>query len=454
MNTRSTDTGRMTPQQRRVAGATMIGTTVEWYDYFIYANAAALVLAPLFFSPLQGTMASIVSFATVGISFLFRPLGAVIMGRVGDRYGRRVVLIITLILMGLGTTFIGVLPTYATIGVWAPILLVFLRIVQGFSAGGEWGGAALMAVEHAPAEHRGKFGAFPQLGVPAGMLLASGVTAVFAATLTDEQFLAWGWRVPFLLSFVLILIGHYIRTRVEESPVFHELEATKQTETAPLSTLFRNHPKKVIQATLIFMGNNAAGYMLTGGFILGYATRQLDLNADAILNIITLGSVAWLISTWVSAVLSDRIGRRKMYIIGWACMLAWLYPLFLLIDTAEMILVVVALVVFGAVMGLSYGPLPALYAELFPARIRLSGASISYAMGAVLGGAFAPTIATALVGTFNTTVAVSTYLFLLVAASLIATLTLKDRTGSNLYPPDSKLQPLEDDETPGPTLNL
>ena len=441
---------RMTPEQRRVAGATMIGTTVEWYDYFIYANAAALVLAPLFFSRLEGTVASIVSFATVGISFLFRPFGAVVMGRIGDRYGRRVVLIITLILMGAGTTLIGVLPTYATIGVWAPILLVFLRVVQGFSAGGEWGGAALMAVEHAPAESRGKFGAFPQLGVPAGMLLAAGVTAIFAAALTDEQFLAWGWRVPFLLSFVLILIGHYIRTRVEESPVFHEMEATKQIETAPLATLFRDHRSKVLQATLIFMGNNAAGYMLTGGFILGYATSRLDLNAGTILNIITIGSVAWLISTWVSGVLSDRIGRRKMYIIGWVAMLAWLYPLFLLIDTGEMAMVSIALIVFGAVMGLSYGPLPALYAELFPARIRLSGSSISYALGAVLGGAFAPTIATALVGAFNTTIAVSTYLFLLVAVSLVATITLKDRTGTNLYLPDEELKPLKTDETPGP----
>ncbi|PRA10239.1 MFS transporter [Arthrobacter sp. MYb211] len=427
----------MTPEQKRVAGATMVGTTVEWYDYFIYANAAALVLAPQFFTPAEGSLGSIIAFATVGISFLFRPLGAVVMGRVGDRYGRRAVLITTLIMMGVGTTLVGLLPTYATIGVWAPILLIFLRIVQGFSAGGEWGGAALMAVEHAPDNARGKFGAFPQLGVPAGMLLASAVSAIIAAVLSAEQFMAWGWRIPFLLSFVLILIGHYIRVKVQESPVFHELEKTKQTETAPLSTLFSKHPKKVVQATLVFMGNNTAGYMLTGGFILGYATNKLELNAGDILNIITIGSVAWLISTWFGGVLSDRIGRKKMFIIGWVLLLAWLFPLFLLIETANLAWVTVSLVVFGAFMGFSYGPLPALYAELFPARIRLSGASISYALGSVVGGAFAPTIAAALVGKFDTTVAVSTYLFIWVAASLLATLTLKDRTGADLYPHDA-----------------
>ena len=434
MSTPAAVPGRMTKEQKRVAGATMVGTTVEWYDYFIYANAAALVLAPQFFTPAEASLGSIIAFATVGISFLFRPLGAIVMGRVGDKYGRRAVLIITLVLMGVGTTLVGLLPTYASIGIWAPILLIFLRIVQGFSAGGEWGGAALMAVEHAPDHARGKFGAFPQLGVPAGMLLASAVSAIIAAVLSPEQFMAWGWRIPFLLSFVLIIIGYYIRQRVEESPVFEEMARTKQTESAPLSTLFSKHPKKVIQATLVFMGNNTAGYMLTGGFILGYATNKLELQAGDILNIITIGSLAWLISTWIGGVVSDRIGRKKMFIIGWVLLLAWLFPLFLLIETRNLAWVTVSLVVFGAFMGFSYGPLPALYAELFPARIRLSGSSISYALGSVIGGAFAPTIAAALVGQFNTTVAVSTYLFIWVGASLIATLTLKDRTGADLYP--------------------
>lgn len=423
---------KMTPSQRKVAMATMVGTTIEWYDYFIYANAAALVFAQLFFSPVQGTLGTLITFATVGISFVFRPLGAIVMGRIGDKYGRRVVLVATLLMMGAGTTLIGLLPTYGTIGVWAPILLILLRILQGFSAGGEWGGAALMAVEHAPASRRGRFGAFPQMGVPAGMLLASAVSGILAFALTDEQFLAWGWRIPFLLSIVLIGLGHYIRRRVEESPVFEELKSSNDTERTPLTTLFKKHPKKVIQAVLIFMGNNAAGYMLSGGYILGYTTKTLHLDKTDILNFITIGSVAWLASTWAGAVLSDRIGRRKVYLIGWIAMLAWLYPLFLLIETKDTGLVFLAIFIFGCTMGLSYGPQAAMYAELFPARIRLTGASISYALGAILGGAFAPTIATALESSFHTTLAVSTYLFILVTISLITTLTLKDRTGTDL----------------------
>ena len=211
---------------------------------------------------------------------------------------------------------------------------------------------------------------------------------------------------------------------------------TKRSKSAPLSTLFSKHPKKVIQATLVFMGNNTAGYMLTGGFILGYATNKLGLQAGDLLNIITIGSLAWLISTWIGGVVSDRVGHKKMFIIGWVFLLVWLLPLFLLIETRNLTWVTVSLVVFGAFMGFSYGPVPALHAELFPARIRLSGSSISYALGSVVGGAFVPSIAAALVGKFDTTVAVSTYLFIWVGASLIATLTLNDRTGADLYPHD------------------
>lgn len=422
----------LTGQQRRVAVATSVGTAVEWYDYFVYANAAALVFGPLFFAPLHGALATIASFATVGISFVFRPLGAIAMGVVGDRFGRRAVLVTTLLFMGACTTLIGLLPTYAGIGFWAPVLLILLRVGQGFSAGGEWGGAALMAVEHAPRNRRGRLGAFPQLGVAAGMLLASGVVSIVSVATTDDQFTHWGWRIPFLLSIILIAVGHYVRRRVDETPVFNELKGANRTEKTPLKTLFGKHPKLVIQATAVFLGNNAAGYMLAGGFILKYASNDLNMDASEVLAAITLGSLAWMATTWLAAKWSDRIGRRRMYIVGWVSMLAWIFPFFAMIDSADIWIVGVALIGFGAVEGLSTGQMPAFYAEHFPSSIRLSGSSISHALGSVLGGAFAPMVAAALIARYNTTVAVGVYIFSLVLISLVATLSIRDRTGSNL----------------------
>ncbi|GAA1085121.1 MFS transporter [Nocardiopsis composta] len=423
---------RMTRQQRRVAMATTVGTTIEWYDFFIYANAVALVFGQLFFSPLEGPLQQLVPFATIGISFLVRPLGAVLMGRLGDRYGRRVVLIVTLVMMGAATTLIGLLPTYAAIGVAAPILLVLLRVVQGFSAGGEWAGAALMAVEHAPADKRGRFGSFPQLGVPAGMLLAAAVSAAVIAPLGEERYLEWGWRIPFLLSIVLLALGHYIRRKVEESPVFAEMEQSAATEHAPLSTLFRRHPVKVLQASLVFMGNNGAGYMLVGGYLLNYGTTKLGLDSSLMLNMIMAGSVAWFASTWYGAVLSDRLGRPRTIGGGYGLLLLWLFPMFLLIGTGEAVLVLLALVVFGLLLGLSYGALSAMYAEHFPASIRLSGASISYALGAILGGAFVPTISVWLEARFDSVLSVAAYLAVLVAVSGAVALTFADRRGADL----------------------
>ncbi|GAB3484247.1 MFS transporter [Nocardiopsis coralliicola] len=423
---------RMSRQQRRVAMATTVGTTIEWYDFFIYANAAALVFAGSFFSPLQGIAATLASFATIGISFLVRPLGAVVMGAVGDRYGRRVVLIVTLVLMGGATTLIGLLPTYATIGAAAPLLLILLRIVQGFSAGGEWAGAALMAVEHAPAARRGRFGSFPQLGVPAGMLLASAASLGLILPMGEDAYLAWGWRIPFLLSIVLLLVGHYVRRRVEESPVFAEMERASATERAPLPVLFRRHPVALIQAALLFVGQNGLGYMLVGGYLLNYTTEQQGMDKTVVLLFLMAASVAWIASTWYGAALSDRIGRPRTFVIGYAAVIVWLLPMFWLVGTGRYGAVLAALLVFGLLMGLSYGALAALYAEHFPAPVRLSGASIAYAIGAILGGAFAPMIATWLESELQSVLAVAGYLAVLAAISLAVAFTFPDRRGADL----------------------
>ncbi len=431
-----TGTIASTTDRRRVVFATVVGTTVEWYDFFIYATAVGLVFGQLFFAPL-GANSAIVAFATVGVSFLFRPLGAFLAGHFGDKYGRKVVLMWTLILMGAATALIGVLPTYEAIGVAAPILLVLLRIIQGISAGGEWGGAVLMAVEHAPRTRRGAFGASPQIGVPLGLLLASGVMALMAMIAPGDAFLVWGWRVPFLLSVVLILVGYYVRRRVEESPVFAELAERKEKAKMPIVTLFRKHLLLVIIAALVFAGNNAVGYMTTGGYIQGYSTNPegpLALERGPVLWAVAGSAITWLLSTLAAGFVSDRIGRRSTYIIGWILQLGGVFLLFPLVNTGNIWLLFAGLAILTIGLGFTYGPQAALYSELFPASIRFSGVSISYAIGAILGGAFAPMIATALVQATGSTMAVTWYLAGMTVVGLIATLLLRDRSGIPLGP--------------------
>ncbi|MCD5348202.1 MFS transporter [Agromyces sp. H3Y2-19a] len=423
--------------RRRVVFATVVGTTVEWYDFFIYATAAGTVFAQLFFAPAGEQFAQILAFITVGISFLFRPLGAFLAGHLGDKYGRRLVLMLTLILMGAATTLVGVLPTYEAIGIAAPILLILLRILQGISAGGEWGGAVLMAVEHAPKQKRGMFGASPQIGVPLGLLLASGTMALMAVIAPGDAFLAWGWRVPFLLSVVLILIGYYVRRKVEESPVFTEIAERKEQTRMPIVQLFRRHALLVLIAALVFAGNNAVGYMTTGGYIQRYATDEkgpIGLATADVLGAVTVSAVSWLVFTWVAGWLSDRIGRRTTYIIGWILQLVGVFLLFPLVNTANLALLTLGLVTLTIGLGFTYGPQAALYSELFPASIRFSGVSISYAIGAILGGAFAPTIAQWLVQTTGSTDAVTWYLAGMTLIGLVATLLLRDRSGIPLGP--------------------
>ncbi len=423
--------------RRRVVFATVVGTTVEWYDFFIYATAVGLVFGQLFFAPAGEEFGQILAFLTVGISFLFRPLGAFLAGHFGDKYGRKVVLMLTLVLMGVATALIGLLPTYEAIGVWAPVLLILLRILQGISAGGEWGGAVLMAVEHAPKTKRGLFGASPQIGVPLGLLLASGSMALMAVIAPGDAFLAWGWRIPFLLSVVLILIGYYVRRRVEESPVFTELAERKEVTRMPIVQLFRKHALLVLIAALVFAGNNAVGYMTTGGYIQNYSTNPegpIGLERGPVLWAVAGSAVVWLLSTFFAGWISDRIGRRTTYIIGWIMQLVGVFTLFPLVNTGNVGLLFLGLAILTIGLGFTYGPQAALYSELFPASIRFSGVSISYAIGAILGGAFAPTIAAALVAATGTTMSVALYLAGMTLLGLTATLLLRDRSGIPLGP--------------------
>ncbi|MHA7142133.1 MULTISPECIES: MFS transporter [unclassified Arthrobacter] len=438
MTSSSTSVGqpkqRVTREERKVLAGTLVGTTIEWYDFFIFAQLTATVLAGLFLTPLSDSnpgLAQILSFALIGISFLFRPLGAIVAGHLGDRIGRKAVLVMTLLLMGGATALIGLLPTYAQIGIWAPILLILFRIIQGFSAGGEWGGAALMAVEHAPVHRRGLFGAYPQIGVPIGMILATSLLLLLRTVLTEDEFLAWGWRIPFLLSVVLIVVGYLIRRSVAESPVFKEMAQRKAESKAPLRELFRNHTKNVLLSAAIFIGNNAAGYLLIAFFI-SYATGRLELPIQEVLLATVLASFGWLIFTMVGGWLSDKIGRVRTFQIGYAWVFVWMIPMFMLIDTGDIVLYGVALFVLTIGLGLSYGPMSAMYAEMFPAQVRYSGISIGYALGAILGGAFAATVAQALLEAYEWSGSVAIYIMVLCVISFIGVSLVKETKGAPL----------------------
>ncbi|MGP6173834.1 MFS transporter [Corynebacterium sp. A21] len=420
-------------EERRIAAATFIGTTIEWFDFFIYAQVLALVFVGAFFEPITGSSAAtLVAFASAGVSFVFRPLGAILGGYLGDRYGRRFVLVFTLSLMGGATFAIGLLPTYATIGVAAPILLTLLRILQGLSAGGEWGGAALMAVEHAPIGKRGRYGVYPQLGAPAGMILAISVIAGLSAVLTEQQFQSWGWRVPFLASVILIVIGFIIRRRVSESPVFTELKEKKEATSSPLRLLFAHHWKPLVLCALIFMGNGVGGYLLVGGYITSYATGVLDMDRNPVLFAILIGSLSWLCFTWIGGVASDRFGRIRTYQFGFIFQVLVAFPIFWLINGQSLGLLIAAVIVLSIGQGLTYGPQSALFCEQFPAVVRYSGASIAYGLGALIGGAFSPMIATWLQSLSGSTTLISLYLILTSVIALVAVSLLRDRSAEKL----------------------
>ncbi|HET8795352.1 MAG TPA: MFS transporter [Arthrobacter sp.] len=431
---------RMSAEDRKVVAGTMIGTTIEWYDFFIFAQAAGLIFASLYFGPLNEDnpgLAQLVSWATIGISFFFRPLGAIVAGHLGDRIGRKAMLVFTLVMMGGATALIGLLPTYAQIGFWAPLLLIFLRILQGFSAGGEWGGAALMAVEHAPVNKRGFWGAYPQIGVPVGMILATLVILVLRASMTPEQFLAYGWRIPFLISVILIGIGYVIRKRVAESPVFAEMQQRKAESAAPLGQLFKQHKKQVVLTALIFIANNAAGYLLIA-FFSAYAIG-LGMNPSAVLFATLLASFGWLIFTMYGGMLSDKIGRVRTFKIGYAIIFVWMLPLFMLIDTQNIWLYGIALFVLTIGLGLSYGPMSAMYAEMFPVHVRYSGISIGYALGAILGGAFAAMISQFLLNRTEWSGSVAIYIMVLCVISFVGVSMVKETRGNNLRVKDVEI---------------
>jgi MFS transporter, MHS family, shikimate and dehydroshikimate transport protein len=414
-------------EHRKVGLASFIGTTIEWYDFYLYGTAAALVFPALFFptfDPLYGTLAAFGSYAA---GFIARPLGSAVFGHFGDKIGRKKMLTLSLLLMGIATFLMGLIPSYQTIGLMAPLLISLLRIVQGFAVGGEWGSAVVMAVEHAPKGKRGLYGSFPQMGVPAGLLLSTFVFSMVNNNMSNEAFLAWGWRIPFLLSAILVIIGLWIRLRVSESPVFEELAEKKQIEEKPVLTVLRSQKKPLFLTIGMKLVQNATFYIYSV-FVLTYLVGTVNVDRSIGLNAVMISSVVGLVTMPLWSYLSDKIGRKPVYLGGTIATTLFIFPFFALMDTGSVLWITI-----GIVLGLNvihdsvYGPQAVYYSELFGSKVRLSGASIGYQIGAILAGGFSPLIATWLLAKYDGhSLPIILYLTALGVISIIATLFARE----------------------------
>jgi metabolite-proton symporter len=414
----------------RVIAASAIGTTVEWYDFLLYGTAAALVFGKVFFPRSDALTGTMFAFATYGVGFLARPVGGVVFGHFGDRIGRKKLLMLSMLIMGGATLLIGVLPTFNQVGVLAPILLVLLRLAQGFGLGGQWGGAILMSAEYGDARRRGLWTSITQAGGGAGNFLATAVLAVLAATLSQADFLAWGWRIPFLLSVVLIGIGVWVRVSLAESPVFEEAleKAEEGAHAAPVLETLRTHSGRVVLGGALKFGENISFYLMTA-FAITYLTEMLHLSRSVALNGVLAGSLAATLSMPLWGALSDRIGRRPVYAFGAAGLMVWAFAFYPLLDTRQPGVIIAAIVVGLLTHSAMNGPQGAVIAELFPTRIRYSGASLCYQVTSIVGGSWAPIISLALYRQFHSTLPISIYLAGACAISFVATLLARETKG-------------------------
>jgi MFS family permease len=410
---------------RKVLIAACAASSIEWYDFFIYLTAAALVFPALFFpadiDPVAGVLAS---FSTAAVGFFARPVGGVLFGHFGDKLGRKKTLVTALLLMGVSTTIIGLLPTYASIGIWAAVALFVLRICQGLAVGGQWGGAVLLATEFAPPSKRGLYGSVAQLGVPIGVVLGNVSFLVLAATMSPEAFNAWGWRIPFLASIILIGLAMYIQLKMEDTPAFRRLEqmakekqeAGDAPEGSPVLQVIKEHPKQILLAAGAFLVVNGSFYVMITG-ILDYGTRDLGLTRSSMLTAVLISSVFQIFFIPAFSLLSDRRGRRPVYLAGAVLLGLWAFPMFWLADTANFLLITVALVIGQMFLSMMYGPQAALFSEMFSRKVRYSGASLGYQIAAVFGGGLAPIIMVSLLDWTGTSVSVSLYIFAMAVLS-------------------------------------
>jgi MFS transporter, MHS family, shikimate and dehydroshikimate transport protein len=405
----------------KVATASLIGTAIEWYDFFLYGTAAALIFNKLFFPTFDPMVGTLLAFTTYALGFVARPLGGLVFGHYGDRIGRKTMLYLTLLIMGTATAIIGILPTYEKLGVWAALLLIACRLVQGFGLGGEWGGAVLMAVEHAPENRRGFYGSWPQLGAPLGLVLGTLVFSIFSGVMGETQFFAWGWRLPFLFSIVLVVVGLWIRMTIAESPEFQKVKDEKQEVKMPIIDAILMYPKNILLAMGARFAENGFFYIYAT-FVLAYATQVVGLNRQDILNGVLIAAAIETFTIPAFGALSDHVGRRPVYIFGAIFSALMSFPLFMLLQTKVPQLAWIA-IVLGLAVGHAamYGPQASFLSELFGTKVRYSGVSLGYNLASIFAGALSPIIATWLMVEYKpATWPISTYMLILALITLVS----------------------------------
>ena len=421
---------------QKVALTSLAGTSIEWYDFFLYGASAALIFPTVFFGETTPSTALILSLLTFAAGFIARPIGGIIFGHYGDKVGRKKTLVIALVLMGVSSTLIGLLPTYAMIGVAAPILLTILRFAQGLAIGGQWGGAMLLVTESAPANQRGYYGAFAQAGVPVGVILANLAFIVTSSMVSEESFFAWGWRIPFLASAILIGISMYIQLHLEDTKAFKELEASRKVGTSveikssPIIEAIKKYPSKIVLAAGAFLSIQVTFYILIA-FLLAYGVASAEVTRDDMLIAVLIGSGIMIPFQFFFSAYSDRHGRRGVFMLGAILTAVWSFAIFPLVDTGNFWLIVLAISLGLVFVSMMYGPQAAFFTELFSTEVRYSGATLGYQFGAILGGAFAPTIAALLWNDYGI-IWVSVYIAFASLLTLISVLSLTETYQSDL----------------------
>ncbi|NMA81393.1 MAG: MHS family MFS transporter [Jeotgalicoccus halophilus] len=431
--------------RRKVLSASLIGSSIEWFDFFLYAAVASIIFNTQFFVTDDAFLSNILAYFGLALSFFIRPLGGVIFAHIGDRVGRKKTLIITLSLMGLATAGIGLLPTYAQIGVAAPLLLLLFRLIQGLGIGGEWGGALLLATEYAPKNQRGLFGSFPQMGIPIGLVLAYGFFFLLTWAMPEEMFLSWGWRIPFIFSLLLVIVGLLIRKGLDETPAFiamqKEAEAKNEVRRLPIVEIFKKHPKEVLITSGAKFVETGPFYIFTT-FIVGYGVSSLDVSFEFMMLSIMAVSVLTTIMIPIMGSLSDKVGRKKMFLIGAVAMLIYAFPYFIIVNTHEPVLVILATFIGLVVV---WPPITAIlgtmFSESFSKEVRYTGVTLGYQIGAAVAGGSAPLIAEFLMNQFNgSSIPVSLYIVLTAVVSLIAVLSMR---GENAQDKEDRLMNAE-----------